>query len=274
MGAAPLGARDGARRRIGTMGGGRPRGLGTLAAAHRARSPTASARSSARRPARLSWGRTFRCCRRRSRPASTFAASATKSCTKRCSFRRSRTSGANGNATAPRSRVVRSDDGRTIPTERIVDAITEKTAIAVLSHAYYVSGAIADVRAIQAHCRSVGALLCVDAYQTTGVYPYDVTEWDLDIVTGGSHKWLCGGPGCGWIYVKPSLLERFRPAVTGWMAHARPFAFEAAPIVLRAVDVPLRQRHADDSRLRRRAARARDRSRRSASRAFANTTCA
>ncbi len=129
------------------------------------------------------------------------------------------------------ARIVGSDDGRTIPTERIVAAITERTAIAVLSHAYYVSGAIADVRAIQAHCRSVGALLCVDSYQTTGVYPYDVVEWDLDLVTGGSHKWLCGGPGCGWIYLKPSLLERFRPAVTGWMAHARPFAFEAAPIV-------------------------------------------
>ncbi len=131
-------------------------------------------------------------------------------------------------------RVVSSDDGRAIPTERIVESITEKTAIAVLSHAYYVSGAVADVRTIQAHCRQVGALLCVDAYQTTGVYPYDVTEWDLDLVTGGSHKWLCGGPGCGWMYVKPSLLQRFRPAVTGWMAHARPFSFEAAPIELAA----------------------------------------
>jgi kynureninase len=129
-----------------------------------------------------------------------------------------------------RVRVIPSDDGRSIPTERITESITEKTAIAVLSHAYYVSGAVADVRTIQAHCRSVGALLCVDAYQTTGVYPYDVTEWDLDMVTGGSHKWLCGGPGCGWIYVRPALLERFRPAVTGWMAHARPFAFEPAPI--------------------------------------------
>jgi kynureninase len=129
-----------------------------------------------------------------------------------------------------RTRVVPSDDGRTIPTERIIESITEKTAIAVLSHAYYVSGAIADVRAIQAHCRKVGAILCVDAYQTTGVYPYDVREWDLDIVTGGSHKWLCGGPGCGWIYVREPLREQLRPAVTGWMAHARPFNFEDAPI--------------------------------------------
>jgi kynureninase len=127
-------------------------------------------------------------------------------------------------------RIVPSDDGRTIDTERIVNAITEKTVVAVLSHAYYVSGALCDVRAIQAHCRKTGTLLCVDAYQTTGVFPYDVTEWDLDVVTGGSHKWLCGGPGCGWIYVKPSLMERFEPAVTGWMAHQRPFAFEPAPM--------------------------------------------
>jgi len=129
------------------------------------------------------------------------------------------------------TRVIPSDDGRTIDTQRICDAITERTALAVLSHAYYVSGAVADVRTIAEHCRHVGALLCVDAYQTTGVYPFDVSQWDLDIVTGGSHKWLCGGPGCAWLYVKPSLLSRFAPAVTGWMAHERPFAFETAPIV-------------------------------------------
>ncbi len=126
-------------------------------------------------------------------------------------------------------RVVPAENGA-MRTERIINAIDERTAVAVVSHAYYISGAVADVRALQAHCRSVGALLFVDAYQTTGIYPYDVREWDLDLVTGGSHKWLCGGPGCGWIYVKPSLLERFRPAITGWMAHARPFAFEPAPI--------------------------------------------
>ncbi len=129
-----------------------------------------------------------------------------------------------------RLRTVASDDGRSIPTERIVEAITEKTAIAVITHAYYVSGAIVDIRTIQARCREVGALLVVDAYQTTGVYPYDVTQWDLDVVCGGSHKWLCGGPGCGWMYVKPGLRERFRPIVTGWMAHASPFAFEPPPM--------------------------------------------
>jgi kynureninase len=129
------------------------------------------------------------------------------------------------------ARIVPSEDGRTIPTEAIAGAITERTALAVISHAYYVSGAIADIAAIQRRCSEVGALLCVDAYQTTGVYPYDVTELGIDVVTGGSHKWLCGGPGCGWIYIRPDLLERFRPAVTGWMAHERPFDFEPSPIV-------------------------------------------
>ncbi len=126
--------------------------------------------------------------------------------------------------------VVPSDDGRTIETERILESICERTALVVISHAYYVSGAIADVAAVQRRCREAGALLCVDAYQTTGVFPYDVTELDLDVVTGGSHKWLCGGPGCGWIYVRPSLMTQLHPAVTGWMAHARPFAFEPAPM--------------------------------------------
>lgn len=127
--------------------------------------------------------------------------------------------------------VVPSDDGRTIPTERIVASIDERTALVVVSHAYYVSGALADVAAIARRCRETGALLCVDAYQTTGIVPFDVRELEIDMATGGSHKWLCGGPGCGWLYVEPSLAPQLRPAITGWMAHERPFAFEAAPIV-------------------------------------------
>ena len=127
-------------------------------------------------------------------------------------------------------RIVPSHDGRTIDTERLINTITERTLVAVLSHAYYVSGALCDVQTIQEHCRKTGTLLVVDAYQTTGVYPYDVTQWDLDIVMGGSHKWLCGGPGCGWMYIKPELRSRFEPAVTGWMAHRQPFAFAPAPM--------------------------------------------
>jgi kynureninase len=125
---------------------------------------------------------------------------------------------------------VPTDDGRTIPTERICAAITERTAVVVLSHAYYQSGVVIDVPTVVARAREVGALVVLDAYQTTGTYPYDVVALDLDVVVGGSHKWLCGGPGCGWIYVRPQLAEQFRPLVTGWFAHKNPFAFDAPPI--------------------------------------------
>ncbi|MBV8645130.1 MAG: aminotransferase class V-fold PLP-dependent enzyme, partial [Candidatus Eremiobacteraeota bacterium] len=125
---------------------------------------------------------------------------------------------------------VPTDDGKTIPTERICAAIGPRTAVVVLSHAYYQSGVVIDVPTIVARAREVGALVVLDAYQTTGTYPYDVVALDLDVVVGGSHKWLCGGPGCAWIYVRPTLADRFRPMVTGWFAHRDPFAFDAPPI--------------------------------------------
>lgn len=125
---------------------------------------------------------------------------------------------------------VPTDDGRTIPTERICEAITERTAVVVLSHAYYQSGVVIDVPAIAARAREVGAMVVLDTYQTTGVLPYDVDALDCDVVVGGSHKWLCGGPGCAWIYVRPSLAKQFAPSVTGWFAHRDPFAFEPPPI--------------------------------------------
>ena len=125
-----------------------------------------------------------------------------------------------------------SDDGRTMSTDRICSAITERTTAAVLSHAAYVSGSVIDAAAIAARCRETGALFVLDAYQTTGIYPFDVLALDLDIVVGGSHKWLCGGPGCGFAYVRRELRASLAPAITGWMAHEAPFAFESAPIVL------------------------------------------
>jgi kynureninase len=127
---------------------------------------------------------------------------------------------------------VPSQDGREMSTERLCAAITEKTAVAVLSHAAYQSGAVIDVPAIVGRCRETGTLFVLDVYQTTGVYPYDVTQLGVDIAVGGSHKWLCGGAGCGFMYVRPGLRELLEPAQTGWMAHASPFNFEPAPIRL------------------------------------------
>ncbi|MBD5605919.1 MAG: aminotransferase class V-fold PLP-dependent enzyme [Candidatus Eremiobacteraeota bacterium] len=127
---------------------------------------------------------------------------------------------------------VPSDDGRTMSTDRICSAIDERTAVVALSHAAYVSGATIDVAAIAARCRETGALFVLDAYQTTGIVPFDAVALGVDVVVGGSHKWLCGGAGCGFVYVRPGLRAQLEPAITGWMGHAEPFAFEAAPIRL------------------------------------------
>ena len=125
---------------------------------------------------------------------------------------------------------VPSDDGWTVSTQRMVDAISERTAVVVVSHAAYISGAVIDVPALVERCRQVGALFVLDVYQTAGVYPFDIAALDVDIAVGGSHKWLCGGPGCGYIYIKPELWPTFEPTITGWMAHDAPFNFEPAPI--------------------------------------------
>ncbi|MBA3768439.1 MAG: aminotransferase class V-fold PLP-dependent enzyme, partial [Acidobacteria bacterium] len=76
----------------------------------------------------------------------------------------------------------------------------------------------------------VGALVVLDTYQSAGTVPLSVRDLDVDFATGGSVKWLCGGPGAGYLYVAPRLHERLEPKVTGWMAHEAPFSFEAAPI--------------------------------------------
>lgn len=127
---------------------------------------------------------------------------------------------------------VPSDDGMTIPTERMLAAIDERTAIVPLSHGIYVSGALQDITAITRRAHEVGALVMVDVYQTVGAVPIDVAAWDADIVVGGSHKWLCGGPGAAFMWMKPELRERLRPRLTGWFGHQDPFAFEPPPIRL------------------------------------------
>lgn len=127
-------------------------------------------------------------------------------------------------------RLVPSDDGITVPLERMLEAIDERTAIVPISHGIYVSGALQDVGAICRRAREVGALTMIDVYQTLGCVPIDVEAWGADIVVGGSHKWLCGGPGTAFMWVRPGIAERLRPRLTGWMGHAEPFAFEPAPI--------------------------------------------
>ena len=122
--------------------------------------------------------------------------------------------------------VVPSDDGMTVSTERIVDAIDERTLFVPTSHVYFRSGAVQDLKAIVQRCREVGAISIGDGYQTAGTVPVDVQELGVDFYVGGCHKWLCGGPGAGWMYVNPAILPDLDPRLTGWFGLASPFSYE------------------------------------------------
>jgi kynureninase len=108
----------------------------------------------------------------------------------------------------------------------VLEAIDERTLLVPISHVLFKTGEIQDVEAIVRRAHQVGALVVLDAYQSVGAVPLDVTQLGVDFAVGGSVKWLCGGPGAGWLYVRPDLAERLEPTITGWQAHARPFAFE------------------------------------------------
>ena len=116
---------------------------------------------------------------------------------------------------------------RSFPFEALLGAIDERTRIVVVSRVVYHSAELVDLTAIAARCREVGALLVVDAYQAAGTVPMDLVAEGVDIAVGGSVKFLLGGPGVGYLYVRPGLTESLRPRLTGWMAHERPFAFDA-----------------------------------------------
>jgi len=108
----------------------------------------------------------------------------------------------------------------------IVDAIDERTLLVPISHVLFKNAEIQDVDPIIRRAHEVGAHVVLDCYQSAGVVPFDVTALGVDFATGGSVKWLCGGPGAGWLYVRPDLAERLEPTFVGWQGHARPFAFE------------------------------------------------
>src|SRR4051812_27973190 len=108
----------------------------------------------------------------------------------------------------------------------IVGAIDERTLLVPISHVLFKNGEIQDVEPIIARAHECGAHVVLDCYQSAGVVPLDVGALGVDFATGGSVKWLCGGPGAGWLYVRPDLADRLEPAFVGWQGHARPFAFE------------------------------------------------
>lgn len=121
---------------------------------------------------------------------------------------------------------VPSPDGMTVPLEAMLDAIDERTLLVPISHVLFKSAFVQEIAAIVERAHEVGALVLLDCYQSAGTVPVDVTALDVDFATGGSVKWLCGGPGAGYLYVHPRWHDVLEPKVTGWMAHEHPFAFD------------------------------------------------
>ena len=121
---------------------------------------------------------------------------------------------------------VRSDDGISIDQDRLLAAIDERTRLVAISHVLFKSAFINDVNAICAHAHKMGALVSLDAFHSVGIIPVDVRKSGVDFLTGGVLKWLCGGPGGCFLYVSPAIRDTLAPALTGWQAHPRPFAFE------------------------------------------------
>ncbi len=110
--------------------------------------------------------------------------------------------------------------------EAIVDAIDERTLLVPISHVLFKTAEIQDVEPIVRRAGEVGAYVVLDCYQSAGVLPVELERLNVDFAVGGSVKWLCGGPGAGWLYVRPDLIDRLEPTLVGWQGHARPFAFE------------------------------------------------
>ncbi|HWO24083.1 MAG TPA: aminotransferase class V-fold PLP-dependent enzyme [Kofleriaceae bacterium] len=121
--------------------------------------------------------------------------------------------------------LVPSQDGITIDTDAMCAAIDEHTLVVPISHVVYASAYIQDVQKICDRARAVGAHVILDCYQSVGTLPIDVTELGVSFACGGSVKYLCGGPGAAWLYVRKDLIEKFEPRVTGWFGNEAPFAF-------------------------------------------------
>ncbi len=143
---------------------------------------------------------------------------------------------------------VPSDDGITIPLDKLLAAIDEETLLVSVSHVIFKSAFIQDLRAITERAHQVGALVIADLYQSAGSVPVDVRRLGVDFATGGSVKWLCGGPGAGYLYVRRDLWPRLSPRITGWMAHKKPFDFDPGPIDFAGRCVSIPARHAEHSR--------------------------
>src|ERR1700686_2343947 len=129
-----------------------------------------------------------------------------------------------------RVEVVRTPDHIRIDLDKLLAAIDETTLLVPISQVLFRSSCIVDARAIIERAHRVGAHVILDVFQAAGSIPIDVRSLGVDFAVGGVLKWLCGGPGVAYLYVREDLRAKLRPALTGWIAHQRPFGFETGAV--------------------------------------------
>jgi kynureninase len=129
-----------------------------------------------------------------------------------------------------RVELVASADPVRLNLEKFLAAIDESTLLVPISLVLFRSAHIVDAQAIIERAHRVGAHVILDLFQAAGTIPIDVRALGADFAVGGVLKWLCGGPGVGYLYVREDLRAKLQPALTGWIAHQRPFGFETGAI--------------------------------------------
>lgn len=104
--------------------------------------------------------------------------------------------------------------------------LTDDVGIALVPHVLSNVGTQLPVAAILEQARIAGVVSVVDVAQSAGVLPIDLRTWQADFIVGTSVKWLCGGPGSGFLWVNPDIIDRCRPLDVGWFSHEAPFEFD------------------------------------------------
>ncbi|PYP58448.1 MAG: hypothetical protein DMD40_05610 [Gemmatimonadetes bacterium] len=122
--------------------------------------------------------------------------------------------------------VVDSPDKISVPVEAIARAVDDRTALVVTSHVYFTTGAIQDIKRVAEVAHAHGALCLIDAYQSVGQIPVDVQDAGVDALVAGGLKWLLGGPGIVFLYVRESVARRLEPRISGWFGQREQFAFD------------------------------------------------
>jgi kynureninase len=123
-------------------------------------------------------------------------------------------------------RWVPTDSQLRTPLSHWLQCLDETVQLVVISHSTYATSFLNPVPPICKAARSLGIYTAVDVAQSAGIVPIDIDQWQPDFVFGSCIKWLCGGPGAGFLWSNPALISNLKPIDVGWFSHEDPFAFD------------------------------------------------